>query len=54
MVLVFALLPVQFFLLRSGVGTDSKDQVGVVLTIAQWVLLNLAFALNAREAAEVG
>jgi len=44
MVLVFALLPVQFFLLRSGGGTDSKDQIGVVLTIAQWVLLNLTFA----------
>jgi len=43
-ILVFALLPVQFFLLRSGGGTDSKDQIGVVLTIAQWVLLNFSFA----------
>jgi hypothetical protein len=43
-ILAFALLPVQFFLLRSGGGTDSKDQIGVVLTIAQWVLLNFSFA----------
>jgi len=43
-VLAFALLPIQFFLLRSGGPGDLKDQIGVVLTIAQWVLLNFAFA----------
>ncbi|HZJ42401.1 MAG TPA: hypothetical protein VFD63_01440 [Pyrinomonadaceae bacterium] len=44
MVLVFAVMPVQFYLLRSGGPGDLKDQQGVVLTIAQWILLNFAFA----------
>ena len=44
--IVFALLPIQFFLLRSGGPNDLKDQIGVVLTILQWILLNFAFASN--------
>jgi len=35
------LLPFQFVLLRYGVQHGPGDQVGVILTMLQWVLLNL-------------
>ena len=35
------LLPFQFVLLRYGVQHGLRDQVGVILTMLQWVLLNL-------------
>lgn len=37
-----ALVPVQFFLLRPGEPHDATDQLGVLLTMLQWTLLNLA------------
>lgn len=42
--LAVALLPVQFWLLRPGEPHDATDQIGVLLTMLQWVLLNLAAA----------
>jgi glucan phosphoethanolaminetransferase (alkaline phosphatase superfamily) len=42
--LVILLLPIQFFLLRFGTPTDDiRDPLGVILTMFQWLLLNLAF-----------
>jgi hypothetical protein len=41
--LVLLLLPVQFGLLRFGEPLSRNDQVGVVLTMIQWLLLNLSF-----------
>jgi hypothetical protein len=37
-----SIVPVQFSLLRYGELTSIYDQVGVVLTLMQWVILNLA------------
>lgn len=39
--LVTLCLPVQFWLLRGGEPGSASDQAGVILTMAQWVLLNL-------------
>jgi hypothetical protein len=36
------LLPVQFGLLRSGLPHGTTDQLGVLLTIVQWALINAA------------
>lgn len=36
-----SLLPIQFVLLRYGPPHGARDQVGVVLTMLQWVLINL-------------
>lgn len=41
--LALVLLPVQFVLLRFGEPHGSTDQIGVLLTLAQWALLNVAF-----------
>ena len=41
--IVLLLLPVQFALLRFGEQHGTNDQIGVVLTMGQWLLLNLAF-----------
>ena len=41
--LVLAIVPVQWILLHTGRGTDWYDVSGVVLTMLQWLLLNLAF-----------
>jgi hypothetical protein len=41
--LVLLLLPVQFGLLRFGEPLSTNDQIGVVLTMIQWLLLNLSF-----------
>jgi len=40
--IAMAALPVQFYLLRSGPPHASTDQMGVLLTIAQWILINVA------------
>jgi len=42
------LLPVQFLLLRFGEPHGTTDQIGVILTIAQWLLVG--FALKPRVA----
>jgi hypothetical protein len=36
-----SLLPIQFFLLRYGVPHGLTDQIGVILTMLQWMLINL-------------
>jgi len=41
--LIVILLPVQFVLLRTGEPSGMSDQAGVILTVAQWVLLGRAF-----------
>ena len=38
-----ALLPVQFVLLRSGGPESMQDVTGVLITVAQWMLLGIAF-----------
>jgi hypothetical protein len=38
-----AMLPLQFVLLRFGEPHGLRDQVGVVLTMLQWLILNLSF-----------
>lgn len=48
--IAIALLPVQFALLRFGEPHGTTDQIGVLLTIAQWVILNMAFAPRERKA----
>lgn len=40
--IALALVPLQFGLLRPGEPHDATDQIGVLLTMLQWVLLNLA------------
>ena len=42
LVIVLGLLPVQFVLLRFGEPHGPGDQAGVILTMAQWVLITLA------------
>ena len=41
-----ALLPIQYFLLHTGEPGSGRDQIGVVLTIAQWFLLPLALRVR--------
>jgi hypothetical protein len=41
--MVLGTVPVQWILLHTGRGTDWYDVSGVVLTMLQWLLLNLAF-----------
>jgi hypothetical protein len=43
-IIALGLLPIQFVLLRLGPHLSRMDQVGVILTLAQWVILNVAFA----------
>jgi hypothetical protein len=38
-----SLLPLQFVLLRFGAQHGANDQIGVILTMLQWMLLNLSF-----------
>jgi hypothetical protein len=49
--LTIGLLPVQFGLLRFGEPHGTTDQIGVLLTIAQWLILNMSFAPRERKAA---
>jgi hypothetical protein len=48
--LVLGMLPLQFVLLRFGQPHGATDAIGVLLTMLQWVLLNVAFAKGARRA----
>lgn len=41
--IALVLLPIQFVLLRFGEQHGPRDQVGVILTMLQWVLINLSF-----------
>lgn len=41
LLIAVSLLPVQFLLLRFGEQHGPRDQVGVILTMLQWVLINL-------------
>jgi len=43
-----AILPVQFVLLRSGEPHGLTDQIGVLLTVAQWILVCTAISFPAR------
>jgi hypothetical protein len=43
-IVALAFLPLQFILLRFGAPLSTMDQAGVILTLLQWVILNLAFA----------
>lgn len=38
-----AMLPLQFILLSFGEPNGTTDQIGVILTMLQWVVLNLSF-----------
>lgn len=42
--LALALLPAQLVLLRAGEQNGQTDKLGVLLTIAQWTLINVALA----------
>ena len=42
LLIAVSLLPLQFVLLRFGEPHGPRDQVGVILTMLQWVLINLA------------
>lgn len=42
LLIVLALLPIQFVLLRFGEQHGTGDQLGVIFTMAQWVLINFA------------
>jgi hypothetical protein len=39
---LLALLPIQFALLRIGTAGSTADQIGVLLTIGQWLLFDRA------------
>ena len=39
---LLALLPIQFILLRFGAPHDTTDQIGVVMTIVQWLCVDVA------------
>ena len=47
---VILLLPVQYLALSSGQGREASDQIGVLITIGQWLLLSAAFALGSLRA----
>lgn len=50
---LLALLPVQLVLLRFGEPHGTTDQIGVVLTILQWLLAGAAIRLRQKEEREV-
>ncbi len=49
---LIALLPIQFVLLRFGDAHGTMDLIGVVLVIAQWMLLTDAFKQRGVPAAD--
>ncbi len=51
--LMLSLIPVQFALLRFGEPHGTTDKIGVLLTMLQWVGLNVAFASRGSNKAEV-
>jgi hypothetical protein len=42
LLIVLGLLPIQFVLLRFGEPHGPRDQVGVILTMTQWILISLS------------
>lgn len=52
--IMLSLLPVQFFLLRFGEQHGTTDQIGVLLTLLQWVGLNVALAKGDAKKVEAG
>ncbi|HEV2818035.1 MAG TPA: hypothetical protein VGW40_12540 [Allosphingosinicella sp.] len=46
LLVVILLLPIQYAVLSSGRGQEASDQIGVLITIGQWLLLSAAFALG--------
>ena len=51
--IVLGLLPIQFMLLRFGEPHGPQDQVGVILIMAQWVLISFTlFPWSRRRASE--
>jgi hypothetical protein len=55
LLIVLGLLPIQFVLLRFGEQHGMRDQVGVILTMVQWVLISCALFpwSGTKRAAEV-
>lgn len=55
LLIVLGLLPIQFVLLRFGEPHGTRDQIGVILTMTQWILINVALFpwSGAERAAEV-
>lgn len=51
--ITLSLLPVQFFLLRFGEQHGPTDKIGVLLTMLQWVGLNIALATSGSKKSEV-
>ncbi len=49
---LIALLPIQFVLLRFGAAHGTTDLIGVVLVIAQWMLLADAFKQRGAPAGD--
>jgi hypothetical protein len=47
--LALALAPIQFVLLRYAVGRELADQIGVILTMTQWLMLVIAFSIARKE-----
>lgn len=43
LIVAVALLPAQFFLLKFGEPHGTTDQLGVILTMLQWVIINMSF-----------
>jgi hypothetical protein len=54
LLIVLGLLPIQFVLLRFGEQHGPRDQVGVILTMLQWVMITLAMFPFTKRAGEVG
>lgn len=52
--IMLALLPVQFFLLRFGEQHGPNDKIGVLLTMLQWIGLNIAIATSGSKKVEAG
>jgi hypothetical protein len=54
LLLAISLLPIQFVLLRYGEQHGTTDQIGVILTMLQWLLINLGLFpwLKSRTAVE--
>lgn len=55
LLIVLAMLPIQFVLLRFGEPHGTRDQVGVILTMTQWILISCALFpwSKSERAAEV-
>jgi len=52
LLIAVGLIPLQFELLRFGEPNGPRDQVGVILTMLQWVLINLSLFPWSRKVVE--